>query len=262
MASGKSSLLIFYSFCIRNPRKGCTLYLTGFAVPTICVPLTSYKREMVEKAFPDLTELDICDVQTSNGDAEIDVLIGSDYYWSVVGDENRRGKSEGLVAVNSKLGWLLSGPLKHEEIIDKDTAVSAHNMIVVLDEKEEEKKLNVQVEKFWDLDTLGIKNNEISVYDKCIEEIRLVNNRYEVRYPFKEDHPIIEDNYMLALDRLMRLKKKLNRSPNIMMKYDEIIKKYLNDGILELAENDPEVGQVTYLPHRCVIRDDKETSKI
>lgn len=44
------------------------------------------KREIIEKAFPDLAELDIYDVQTSDGDAEIDVLIGSDYYWSVVED--------------------------------------------------------------------------------------------------------------------------------------------------------------------------------
>ena len=40
----------------------------------------------------------------------MDVRIGSDFYWQFVGSEIRQG-NQGPVAVNSKLGWLLSGPL-------------------------------------------------------------------------------------------------------------------------------------------------------
>ena len=31
-------------------------------------------------------------------------------------------------------------------------------------------------------------------------------------------------------------------------------------GIIEKVESKPTVGEVTYLPHRCVIREDKETT--
>jgi len=40
---------------------------------------------------------------------EIDVLIGSDFYWSFMTDGIRQGKG-GPTTINSKLGWLLSGP--------------------------------------------------------------------------------------------------------------------------------------------------------
>ena len=41
-------------------------------------------------------------------------LIGMDYYWSVVNDGIKRSGTGGLVAVNSKLEWLLSGQLYNE----------------------------------------------------------------------------------------------------------------------------------------------------
>jgi len=43
-----------------------------------------------------------------------DVLIGSDFYWQLVGSEIRQGK-QGPVAINSKLGWPLSDPLDSSE---------------------------------------------------------------------------------------------------------------------------------------------------
>ena len=34
-SEGKSTVLKYYSFCLKNPKRGCHLYLTGFAVPVI-----------------------------------------------------------------------------------------------------------------------------------------------------------------------------------------------------------------------------------
>lgn len=44
----------------------------------------------------------------------IGVLIGSDYYWAVVGN-NRITSSTGLCAISSKVGWILHGPLSGEK---------------------------------------------------------------------------------------------------------------------------------------------------
>ena len=41
---------------------------------------------------------------------EISLLIGVDHYWKLVGNQIIRG--DGPTAVNSKLGYLLSGPLQ------------------------------------------------------------------------------------------------------------------------------------------------------
>ena len=46
---------------------------------------------------------------------DIDVLIGSDYYWQVVTGEIANGDS-GPVAMSSIFGWLLSGPVDFPSI--------------------------------------------------------------------------------------------------------------------------------------------------
>ena len=260
-AEGKVATLNFYSFCVKNPKRGCTLYMTGFAVPVICAPLTSYKIEIVEDTFPELKNLDLSDERMDN--QEIDLLIGCDYYWSIVGDENIRCGKEGLVAVNSKLGWLLSGPMKEEKEEAFSANLATHTMKVSFNENiDETRSLHAEVEKLWDLETLGIKDNEKSVYDKFMEDVKFVDGRYEVQFPFKEERPLIADNYTLALKRLMTLKNKLDESPKLLEQYDGIIQNQLKMGIVERALDDAIPGEVTYLPHRCVIRDDKETTKI
>ena len=74
--------------------------------------------------------------------------------------------------------------------------------------------------------------------------------------------PVIEDNYILSLKRLQNLKKKLEKDDKILIEYDEIIEGQLQSGVIEIADTDPPVGSVTYLPHRPVIRHDKRTTKV
>ena len=45
---------------------------------------------------------------------------------------------------------------------------------------------------------IGIKRNEASVYDKFISDIKFENNHYIVSLPFKENRPILLDNYQLS----------------------------------------------------------------
>jgi len=57
-----------------------------------------------------LEELGLADRNCDATDESIDLLIGSDYYWTVVTGEII-GSDHGLAAVSSKLGWLVPGPL-------------------------------------------------------------------------------------------------------------------------------------------------------
>ena len=103
---GKSSIFNEYRFCLKNPKRGCNLYVTGFAVPQICSPLPGQKLKVVEKMFPMLKNLDLGDESDGNGD--IEVLLGGDYYWNVVEGGVKKIGIDGLTAINSKLGWVLS----------------------------------------------------------------------------------------------------------------------------------------------------------
>jgi len=54
--------------------------------------------------------LELADGDSLDLKKSIDVLVGSDYYWSIVAGDTVVGKG-GPVALGSKLGWLLSDPL-------------------------------------------------------------------------------------------------------------------------------------------------------
>ena len=65
--------------------------------------------------------------------------------------------------------------------------------------------LNEKINRFWDLDAIGISDNETSVYDKFIDSIKFENDLFSVVLPFKENRPMLADNYELCLNCLQRL---------------------------------------------------------
>jgi hypothetical protein len=87
------------------------LTIKALSFPVICWSLPT--RVNIED-FPHLDGLELADEFEHDRNEAIDVLIGSDYYWQIVIAEMQKGES-GPVAVSSKLGWLLSGPL-HDSI--------------------------------------------------------------------------------------------------------------------------------------------------
>ncbi|XP_065675886.1 uncharacterized protein LOC136092095 [Hydra vulgaris] len=86
---------------------------------------------------------------------------------------------------------------------------------------------------------------------------------YEAELLFKIDHPVIGDNYNLCKSRFLALEKKLASERDLFASYNNIIKDQLSKGIIEKVSNfESNIGDVHYLPHRPVIREDKLTSKV
>ena len=66
-------------------------------------------------SYDHLQGLQLADsISAEIGQQNIDVLIGSDYYFDVVSGEVIRG-SNGPTTVSSLFGWILSGPTSAEE---------------------------------------------------------------------------------------------------------------------------------------------------
>ena len=93
-----------------------------------------------------------------------------------------------------------------------------------------------------------------------------MGGRYEVKMPWKEQHPLLPDNYGLARNRFNQLLLKLSKDRQLLLEYDELIKNQLKSGAVELVQTDsfPETGRVHYtcIPHHPVIRRDKDTTKV
>ena len=84
------------------------------------------------------------------------------------------------------------------------------------------------------------------------------------KLPFRAGHEFLPDNFLVCEQRFKKLKNCLT-SENLVEKYDEIFKGYEQNKIIEQISFDEvprKPGQVHYLPHRPVLRKDKETTRI
>ena len=59
-----------------------------------------------------------------------------------------------------------------------------------------------------------------------ISFIKFENNRYSVSLPFKENRPILPDNYQLSLNRLKKLKERLDKTSHLLNEYNRIGNKF------------------------------------
>ena len=79
-----------------------------FIVPIICEPLIGQPIDVCIN--PHLTGLELADWADQGSGLEVDTLIGSDYCWDLVTGAVSKS-TDGPTAIQTKLGWVLSGPL-------------------------------------------------------------------------------------------------------------------------------------------------------
>ena len=86
-----------------------TVYIQAYVVPVICGPLTQQPIELAQCSYEHLRGLPLAD-KAGARDLAVNILIGADYYWSLVEGTVIRGAPWEPVALATKLGYVLSGP--------------------------------------------------------------------------------------------------------------------------------------------------------
>jgi len=115
------------------------------------------------------------------------LLVGADHYWDIVGDHVIRGN--GPTAVDSKLGYLLSGP-----ILQTPQSTTTNVMMIM--------NLNddFDLERFWDLESVGVSLTDETVQDNMLQQYlnscltRDDDGAYTARFPWKSTHPVLPTN--------------------------------------------------------------------
>ena len=119
------------------------------------------------------------------------------------------------------------------------------------------------MQKFWNLESVGVSKNEFEFCGNFEADISFANNRYEVKLPFKSEHGMLDDNFLLCKSRLKNLfDGKFTKDPDLFKRYNEIIKDQIESRIIERAPESHIVGETHYLPHKPVVRDEKATTKL
>ena len=170
----------------------------------------------------------------------------------------------GPTVVHRKLGWVLSGPIAACHSLTSVNFVTMH--VLRADAQPlETTHLNDQLQSFWELESLGIYEEEKALYDDFSSHIAFRDGRYQVSLPWREFHEPLPTNYTLCFKRLRGLLCHLKQEPKILQEYDSTIKDQLAKGIIEHAPaTDSKLARapVHYLPHHAVVRQDKSTTKL
>ena len=233
----------------------CGSYKTTMEVKTLPKITTVGNPSPVrlKKVYPHLKDVFFTDV-TSSKELEVQLLLGSEHLAQIQTGELRKGKMSEPVAVKTMLGWTLMGSTglavgKHH---DKEPS----NLVI-----EAQKTPKDEVAKLWDLETMGIKEED--PIDMAFQgEIKFNGERYSVPLPWREGRFHVPMNKGLAEGRLKSQLRKLQRTPKVLEEYNEIMLQQLKEGIVEKVPDRPTGDRITYIPHQAVVREEAKTTKV
>ncbi|XP_052699402.1 uncharacterized protein LOC128176925 [Crassostrea angulata] len=177
-------------------------------IPTIAAPIFNRARVNIRE-LSYLKGLKLAHPISSDEQFHISMLIGADYYWSIVGDRIIRGN--GPTAVESKVGYLISGPIHSS---GKQHSGMFH---ILADHKVEE----VDLEKFWKIESMGIDDHseEIKGKEKLLNfaatSIDKEDGHHVAKIPWKENSPCLPTNYEIVKRRTENVIQRLAKDPKI-----------------------------------------------
>ncbi|CAK5073008.1 unnamed protein product [Meloidogyne enterolobii] len=188
------------------------------------------------------------------------VLLGSDFYYDIEPTPIMKLPS-GYTLVHTLLGIIVAGKpydfapnnfIRHTNCITQETTVPPSD--------------------FFTLEGIGINDEPTpvnsqndTVYEETIKNINYVNGRYEVKLPFKSDPSSIPlpSNFGLCFGRLRSVYNSLQKTPELLNKYNDIISEQSRLGIIESPPNPNSYSYpLHYLAHHPVVQPEKGKVRI
>ena len=256
--------------CVKSKTKSTNVFIEALSIPFLCSSIQGQSIENLDiSKYNYLKNLDFADKYTSdNSEKCIDILIGMDYYFNfLTGKINKRGPPGCPVAIESNFEWILSGPngtAKKKGRFVFSSVANSHTMFAdnITHKIDNDLNLKDSIHQFWKVENVGVDGHP--VYENFKQTVSFDGERYVTALPFKPFPKPLPDNYTLSKHRLSILKTKLDKNEELKQEHNQVFDNYLKDGIIEkVADNDYGVVEKThYLPHRAVVRCDKETTKV
>ena len=198
-------------------------------------------------------------VEQSHKIVNLDVLLNAAATWRVVRQLRRRDRDSALILTD--FGPCLVGRSRG------DAAAAAPVLPVVLLTNRD---LDRACARFFSLELIGIRAHEDD--EKRAEENEAQRQLAEKAYVedgvwvtpilFKPDAKVLRNNYSMALKRFNNMEKKLSLDPQLEKDYQKEIMDLFERGDARWLRDEINEPHAFYMPHRPVVRMDKETTKI
>lgn len=226
--------------------------LEAVRVPIICSPLLRPRIPLEQ--LDHFLHLPLADSYTTD-DLHIDILVGQDQYWSLVGSGLFR-TPEGLVALETVFGWVICGRMGGGGNPPGGGAPVSGGVTCQL-----LTMTDIPVgRRLWSCDRcddVGDSSDE-SVLKEFDASVSFNGSRYVVRLPWRADGSVstLMANREMAEARLAGLSRRLDRDPGMRDRYDSVLQEMEESGIVaevpdwELVSEHP----TFYLPHRPVLK--------
>ncbi|KAJ8338703.1 hypothetical protein SKAU_G00354890 [Synaphobranchus kaupii] len=187
-------------------------------------------------------------------DCEVGLLIGYDCSRALAPRHVITGGDYEPYAIKTDLGWSIVGGTPRV-VRSTDVTGLCHRISV----KELPPLTPASVIRALESDFKETNPGEKSISQDDIQFLQTLNGRIhqnidshlELPLPFKA-RPQLPDNKQLALVRLRHLKRKLEKNPKFKDDSVRFMEGIFKDGDAERAENEPETGNVWYIPHQVV----------
>ena len=199
--------------------------------------------------FPHLKGVNVADKDVKD-QLPIHVILSVGDYTKIKTDKKPLvGKVGEPIAEYTKMGWFMMSPGREFD---------RHTMLLT-------QTSQADYEELCRLDILGLKDSpehdQQVVHAEFKEQLqRSPEGWYETGLPWRGNHPHLPSNEAGSLRRLNGLTKKLQRIGRTE-EYDAIIRDQIQEGIVEIAPDEPE-NKEFYIPHKCVIKETAETTKM
>ena len=123
---------------------------------------------------------------------------------------------------------------------------------------------SAKFERFWEVEDCESADDvkESSQLEAFKKEIEFDGECYSVPLPFiPEMKEVIPLNYRQTERRLTSMTVQLKADREKFRRYDDVIRKQEAEGKVEKVTDYPPEGKAHYLPHHCIVKEDKETTK-
>lgn len=223
-------------------------------VKNIDLPIQSFNAKDLPEKYKSFKSLPI-----NYSNAKPRILLGlshSSYAYAKNSEEK-----DGLIASNTKLGWIIHGSMK-----TNNENVSSPLCLHLDHEKDD---LNLLVKNYINSENLGIENlnedsnEETSRAFKILETTtkRIPNtHKFETGLLWKSDDIELPNNFKSAYSRLLLIEKRMKRDPVFAQNYENNLMAYIKKGYARLLSKEElrdYKGRYWYLPHFVIFNPNK-----
>ncbi|XP_072934812.1 uncharacterized protein [Epargyreus clarus] len=261
---GNSIFHCVNDFCSFQLKSLNSDYITNLTCPVLPKLTDNIPKSFVNAKFLNIpANVQLAD-PTFYNPSPIDVLVGADLFFNIVGSERQSLGSNKPQLIYTEFGWIISGSVCLPYHISNRKSNYINCNFNVLTNQD---NFNNRLSKFWELEEIPNSARLLSEDEKACEQ-HFKNNttrdsfgRFCVRLPLKYSPHSLGNSYLMAKNKFLNLEKRFKTQPELKVQYSQFIDEYRKLGHCSvLIDHRPQPSY--FLCHHAVFKQSSESTKL